>query len=88
MRRAWLSQLSATTGVQGTWAREQSFEHLTIIPESKKWGPPWDRIGSAVTIVQTLVLLLPDTGQAALSTLQIDRRALHFGLRVLRLDRN
>jgi hypothetical protein len=26
-------------------------------------------------------------GQAALSTLQIDRRALHFGLGVLRLDR-
>jgi hypothetical protein len=23
--------LSATTGVQGNWAREQSFEHLTIV---------------------------------------------------------
>ena len=33
-------------------------------------------------------LAVGDPGQAALSTLQIDRRALHFGLGILRLDRD
>jgi hypothetical protein len=84
MKEPRTPRLSATTGVQGNRAREQSFEHLTIIPESKKWGPPVGPDWQALL----LVLLLPDTGQAALSTMQIDRRALHFGLRVLRLDRN